>query len=179
MGAYAAFGKPRVGLQKDAANTGVMTEWVLPIVFIVVGLGLALAQATKFNTYTLEMGEAMKMAGMRLVISLALMIVAGALCIQVGEIAFGAFFLAYDASGVIVNPSGNIDVALVDVASTVRVGGIASKVVVRTTPIDSAVVAGAGLQYDVSGSRLVTLRINAEALAGTVAYVEIYTNALV
>ncbi len=105
---------------------------------------------------------------------------AASICVDVSPVSLlGAFFLAYDASGVLVNPSGNIDVALVDVASTVPKGGVASKVVVKTTPIDSAVVAGAGLQYDVSGSCLVTLRINAEALAGTVAYVEIYTNALV
>ncbi len=102
------------------------------------------------------------------------------ICVDVSQVTtLGAFFLAYDSAGVLVNPSGNIDIALVDVASTVSEGGIASKVVVKTTPIDSAVVAGAGLQYDVSGSRLVTLRNNAEALASTVAYIEIYTNALI
>ena len=38
-----AFGKPRVGLQKDAEDTGVLTECVLPIVIIAVGARSALS----------------------------------------------------------------------------------------------------------------------------------------
>jgi hypothetical protein len=90
LAAFQAFGKPRVGLQKDAPDTGVMTEWVLPIAFIVIGLGLAIAQATHFNTYTLSLKDALMQAGTQLVLSLVLMTVAGALCIQWGEIAFGS-----------------------------------------------------------------------------------------
>lgn len=92
---------------------------------------------------------------------------------------FGAVYIAYDATGTVVNPSGNIDVALVDVATTSPPKGLAAKTIVKTTPVDSAVVAGAGLQYDVSGSRLVTLRVTAEALDAAVSYIEIWwTNML-
>jgi hypothetical protein len=90
LAAFQAYGAPRKGLQKDAEDTGVVTEWVLPILFIVVGIGLSVAQATQFNTYTLALPDAMKQLGMRLVLSLVLMVVAGALCIKWGEIAFGA-----------------------------------------------------------------------------------------
>ena len=90
MAAFQAFGKPRVGLQKDAENTGVMTEFILPIIFIVVGVGLAIAQATHFTNYQLPLPAAMMQMGTRLVLSLVLMTVAGVLCIQWGEIAFGS-----------------------------------------------------------------------------------------
>lgn len=92
---------------------------------------------------------------------------------------FGAVFIAYDANGAIVNPSGNIDVALIDVASTSPPKGLAAKTIVKTMAVDSAVVAGAGLKYDVSGSRSVTLRVTAQNLASDVSYIEIWwTNML-
>lgn len=95
-----------------------------------------------------------------------------------GDMRIGAVFVAYDAAGAVVNPSGTIDVALVDVASTVVVGGIASKTLVKTSPVDTSISAGAGLAYDTAGSRLVTLRVAAESLGGTVDKIEIYWNSL-
>ena len=80
--------------------------------------------------------------------------------------------------GTVVSPSGTMDVALVDVASTVPPKGKASTIVIKTTPVDAAVVDGAGLEYDVAGSRLVTLRIAAEALDANVAYVDVWWNCL-
>jgi hypothetical protein len=90
MAAFGAFGKPRVGLQQDAANTGVATEFVAPIVIIAVGLVCAILHATMFAGMTVSLGDAMMRIGTQLVISLVLMVVAGALCIQLGEIAFGS-----------------------------------------------------------------------------------------
>jgi hypothetical protein len=90
IAAFQAFGKPRKGLQQDPENTGMMSEFILPIIFIVVGLGVALAHATMFNATTMSIGDAMMQTGTRLVLSLVLMTVAGALCIQWGEIAFGS-----------------------------------------------------------------------------------------
>jgi hypothetical protein len=92
----------------------------------------------------------------------------------------GAVFVAYDAAGDVVTPSGTMNLALIDVAETVPQlrRGISAKTLVKTSPIDSNVSAGAGLAYDVAGSRLVTLRIAAKSLGGDVAYVEIYWNDL-
>lgn len=95
-----------------------------------------------------------------------------------GDVRIGAVFVAYDAAGAVVNPSGTVDLALVDVASTVAVGGIPSKTLVKTTPVDSAIPAGAGLAYDVAGSSRVTLRVAAKTLGGTVTKIEIYWNSL-
>lgn len=95
-----------------------------------------------------------------------------------GDVRIGAVFVAYDAAGVIVNPAGTVDLALVDVASTVAVGGIASKTLVKTSPVDTAVSAGAGLVYDTAGSSRVTLRVAAEALDVAVTKIEIYWNSL-
>jgi hypothetical protein len=90
MAAFQAFGKPRVGLQQDAPNTGVATEFVAPIVIIAVGLVCAILHATMFAGMTVSLGDAMMRIGTQLVLSLVLMVVAGALCIQLGEIAFGS-----------------------------------------------------------------------------------------
>ena len=104
---------------------------------------------------------------------------AASICVDVSAVSrLGAFYVAYDAAGAVVNPSGTASIALVDVASTVPKGGIPSKVVVKTTPLDLLVASGAGLEYDVSGCRLVTIRIAASALAVGVSYVEIFTNAI-
>ena len=90
LAAFQAYGAPRKGLQKDAAETGVMSEFVLPIVFIVIGLAVALGHATVFGNTTMSAGDALMQTGTRLVLSLVLMTVAATLCIQWGEIAFGA-----------------------------------------------------------------------------------------
>lgn len=104
---------------------------------------------------------------------------AASICADVSTVKrLGAVFVAYDAAGAIVNPSGNMGLALVDVAATVPKGGVASKTLVKTTPVDASVVAGAGLEYDVGGCRLVTIRVAAEALDPVVDRVEIYWNAL-
>lgn len=101
------------------------------------------------------------------------------ICADVSTVSrMGVVFTAYTAAGAVVNPSGTMNLALVDVASTTPLGGIPSKTLVKTTPVDTLVSAGAGLEYDVSGSRLVTVRVAAQALGGTVAYVEIYWNCL-
>ena len=90
MAAFQAFGKPRVGLQQDAPDSGVMTEFVAPIVIILVGLVCAILHATMFAGMTVSLGDAMMRIGTQLMLSLVLMVVAGALCIQLGEIAFGS-----------------------------------------------------------------------------------------
>lgn len=95
-----------------------------------------------------------------------------------GDVRIGAVFVAYDAAGSVVNPSGTVDLALVDVASTVAVGGIPSKTLVMTSPVDTAVPAGAGLAYDTAGSTRVTLRVAATGLEISVAKIEIYWNSL-
>ena len=104
---------------------------------------------------------------------------APAICVDVRAVKrLGVVFVAYDAAGAVVSPSGTMDVALVDVAATVPPAGKASTIVIKTTPVDAAVVGGAGLEYDVAGSRLVTMRIAADALDANVAYVDIWWNCL-
>jgi hypothetical protein len=92
----------------------------------------------------------------------------------------GAVFVAYDAAGDVVTPSGTMNIALIDVAETEAQlrRGIPAKTIVKTSPIDSNVDAGDGLAYDVAGSRLVTLRIAAKSLGVSVTHVEIYWNDL-
>ena len=95
-----------------------------------------------------------------------------------GDVRIGATFVAYDAAGAVVDPSGTVDLALVDVASTVAVGGIPSKSLVKTSPVDAGVSAGAGLAYDTAGSSRVTLRVAASGLEINVSKIEIYWNSL-
>jgi hypothetical protein len=90
LSAFQAYGAPRKGLQKDAENTGMMTEFVAPIVIIVVGLVCAVLHATMFAGVVVSIGDAMTRIGTQLVLSLVLMVIGGALCIQLGEIAFGS-----------------------------------------------------------------------------------------
>jgi len=90
MAAFQAYGAPRRGLQKDAENTGVATEFVAPIIIIIVGLVCAVLHATMFAGMTVSLSDAMTRIGTQLVLSLVLMVIGGALCIQLGEIAFGS-----------------------------------------------------------------------------------------
>ena len=103
------------------------------------------------------------------------------ICVDVSTVAsMGVMYRALDSSGDVVNPSGTIDVALIDVATSLPLPpGTPSRTLIKTTPVDTNVPMGLGLEYNVSGSRLVTIRINAENLAGSVAKVEIYWNCLV
>jgi hypothetical protein len=90
----------------------------------------------------------------------------------------GVVCVAYNAAGAVVNPSGTMSIACVDTATTVPINGGTAETVITTTPLDLLVAAGAGLTYDVSGRRSVTIRVAAQALAGTVTQVKIYWCAL-
>lgn len=90
----------------------------------------------------------------------------------------GAVIIARDAAGAVASPSGTVNVALVDVAASVALGGLPSRTVVKTTPVDTIIPAGMGLEYNVQGSRLVTIRVDAHALDAGVATIEIWWNCL-
>lgn len=103
------------------------------------------------------------------------------ICADVSTVAsMGAMFIALDAAGDVVASAGTMDLALIDVATSLPLPpGRTSRTLVKTTPVDTNVHVGDGLEYNVSGSRLVTIRINASALNVAVAKVEIYWNCLV
>jgi hypothetical protein len=87
----------------------------------------------------------------------------------------GVMFVAY--AGAVVS-TGTVDLQLVDVATTTPDATGATKTLVKASPVDSTVGVGAGLEYDVSASRLVTIRVAAESLAVAVTHIDIYWNAL-
>lgn len=101
------------------------------------------------------------------------------ICVDVTNVnTIGVAFKAKTAAGVIVNPSGTISAACIDVAVTPAIGGLAAGTLIETTPLDTLVSAGAGLTYDVRGRKLITIRVAAQALGGTVSYIEIFTHAI-
>lgn len=86
--------------------------------------------------------------------------------------------MAFEADGTTVS-SGSIDVQLVDVATTVARPGVASRPLVKSAPVDAAVPQGRGLEWDVSRSTVVAIRLgNPASLAPAAAFVDVYWNAL-
>jgi hypothetical protein len=89
-GAFAAFGAPRRGLQKDEITENNLLDYYIPIGLIAAGLVLTVLQHMKFDGNTLAMPGAVMVAGAKLVISFVLLAVAAIFCIKWGDIAFGA-----------------------------------------------------------------------------------------
>lgn len=102
---------------------------------------------------------------------------AASICINVANVnRIGVMFVARTALHAV--SSGNVDLQLVDVATSVAVPAQASRTIVKAAPADSAVETGDALEYDVTGSRLVTIRVAAQALDAGCTYIELYWNAL-
>ena len=87
-------------------------------------------------------------------------------------------FLARDAVGAIVNPSGTIDLQPITVATSNAVPskGVASTTIITGGAVDDNVAAGIGLEYSTQGAALFTVRVadNGANLGGTVASVDIF-----
>jgi len=71
--------------------------------------------------------------------------------------------------------TGTVDLQLIDIANIVDSDGETTDTnLIRSASIDLAVEVGEGLTYDVSRSRLVTVRIAGNALGGDATAVDIY-----
>jgi hypothetical protein len=102
---------------------------------------------------------------------------AASICINVANVnRIGVVMVARDALGAV--STGNVDLQLVDVANSIAIQSQASRTIVKSAPVDAAVETGDALEYDVSGSSLVTIRVAAQALAVACTYIELYWNAL-
>src|SRR6185503_7273323 len=96
-----------------------------------------------------------------------------------GSAKVGCFYVARDAAGAVVDPSGSVDLQPVRVRLTQSLKGAAAVTVVSAGATDAAVVSGQDLTYDDLGNTAgFTIRITAEALAGTVASIDIYWNTI-
>ena len=102
---------------------------------------------------------------------------AAGICVNVeGVNVIGVTFVAYTAAGAV--STGTLSLQLIDVATPSQTTGAPLATLITGSPIDTNVAIGAGLQYDVSGCRLVTIRVAAEALAGPATFVRIFWRAI-
>jgi hypothetical protein len=99
------------------------------------------------------------------------------ICINVANVQrIGVVIVARTAAHAV--STGNVDLQLVDVATSAAVPLQASRTIVKASPVDAAVETGDAMVYDVSGSSLVTVRVAAQALAGAATYIDMYWNPL-
>lgn len=94
----------------------------------------------------------------------------------------GVMFVALDNAGVVVNPSGTVDIQPVTIATSAAIPdkGVASTTIITGGAPDTGVAGGIGLTYSTRGAPLFTARVasNGAGLGGTVDRIDIYWNAI-
>lgn len=88
-GAFAAFGAPKRGLQKETRGESKLLDLYIPIGLIAVGFILTVLISTTFSATVHDFPTSMMYAGFKGVLGLVLLAIGGIFCVKWGEIAFG------------------------------------------------------------------------------------------